>query len=426
MFPIKTALLPGRFFCYAKRISPIFMTKKLLVSNRAREINPSPIRKFLPMAERAESRGIKIFKLNVGDPDIIPPGEFMRAVKAYRQKNLGYAPSTGILRHVEAWQKYYRRLGVRLSRSDLIPTVGCAEAIGFALQAVADVGDEVLVFEPLYANYKSFAVMLGIKLVPVALNIGTGFILNSSKDVEKKISSKTKAIVVINPDNPTGKLWSEAELYMLETLAKKYNLFIIADETYREIRFSGRPQTMLSRKAAAQNVVVVDSISKRFSLPGARIGALASRNAEVMAAVLKFAQARLSVGTLEQYAAIPLLEHGKPYVSRLVKEYKKRQAAAVKGLKKIKGAKFVASQGAFYQTVALPIDNAERFVEFMLADFSYKNQTVMATPMQDFYISKGKGQNEIRIAYVLKVKELAKAMDVLARGLEAYKAACLR
>lgn len=397
------------------------MAKKLLVSNRARKITASPIRKFLPMAEAAENRGIKIFKLNVGDPDILPPGDFMRSVKMFRQKNLGYAPSTGIPQHIQAWQKYYRQIGVKLPCSSLIPTVGCAEAIGFALQAVADAGDEVIVFEPLYANYKSFAVILGIKLVPVALNIETGFVLDNIRDVEAKISSKTKAVVVINPDNPTGKLWSEAELRMLEALAKKYNLFIISDETYREIRFSGRPQTMLSRKVVAQNVIVVDSISKRFSLPGARIGILVSRNTEVMTAVLKFAQARLSVGTLEQYATIPLLEHGKAYVNRLVKEYKKRQGVVVRGLRKIKGARFIPAQGAFYQCAALPIDDAEKLVAFMLNKFSYKNCTVMVTPMEDFYVSKGKGKNEIRIAYVLNSKKLSEAMIVLTKGVEAYK-----
>jgi aspartate aminotransferase len=369
----------------------------------------------------AESRGIKVFRLNVGDPDLAPPKEFYKVIRNYRQPTLGYAPSPGIAEHTAAWQKYYQQFGVKLSANQIIPTVGCAEAIMLALQAAADIGDEVIVFEPLYTSYKSFSVMAGIKLVPVLLPIEKNFALPNPFVIEKKISKRTKAIVVINPDNPTGKLWSEDELDTIVSIAKKHNLFIISDETYREIRFDGKkPICLLTRSDAREHIILCDSVSKRFSMPGARIGAVSSFNNKVMQSILKFAQARLSAGTLEQLGTVPLLKNSKPYVSKIVKEYKARQKVVAMGLKKIRGAVFKPAQGAFYQAVGLPIKDSEDFVKFMISKFSYHNKTVMVTPMQDFYITPGKGKNEIRIAYVLNSRDLKEAMDVLRRGVAAY------
>ncbi len=370
--------------------------------------------------QAAEAKGIKVFRLNVGDPDLSPPPEFLKTIKSYNQKTLSYAPSPGIKAHTEAWQKYYRQFGVDLPMSAIIPTVGCAEAIMLALQAVADFGDEIIVFEPLYASYKSFSVIAGIKLVPVTLPIDKNFALPKAEYIEKRITSKTKAIVIINPDNPTGKLWSPSELATIVAIAKKHNLFIISDETYREIRFSGKPYSLLADKSAQKHVIMTDSVSKRFSMPGARIGCVASFNTDVMTAILKFAQARLSAGTLEQLGLVPLLNNSRPYVSKVVQEYKRRQKVVAQGLKKIKGAVFKPAMGAFYQAVGLPVDNAEEFVKFMIGKFNYKGKTVMVTPMQDFYITAGKGKNEIRIAYVLNVNDLKQAMEVLRRGVEAY------
>ena len=393
---------------------------KLQVSKRGREVIASPIRKFLPLLLAAERQGVRVFRLNVGDPDLSPPADFFRVIKNYHQPTLSYAPSPGILAHTQAWQKYYRQFGVNLSLNNIIPTVGGAEAIMLALQAVADPGDEIIVFEPLYASYKSFSVMAGIRLVPITLPIKNNFALPPIVEIEKKLTKKTKAIVVINPDNPTGKLWSKQELANIIKLAKKYNLFVIADETYREIRFAGKPYCMLSDKTALQHLILTDSVSKRFSMPGARIGCVASFNSEVMSAILKFAQARLSAGTLEQLGLVPLLNNSRPYVSKIVREYRRRQKVMVEALKKIKGAVFRPAMGAFYQAVALPIKDAEDFVKFMIGKFRYKNQTVMVTPMKDFYITKGLGKNEVRIAYVLNTKDLKQALDVLRRGLEAY------
>lgn len=393
---------------------------KLEVSKRGQGVIASPIRKFLPLIQKAESKGVKVFKLNVGDPDLSPPPQFLQTIKKYNQKTLGYAPSPGLLVHMQAWQKYYKQFGVNLELNQMLPTVGCAEAIMLALQAVADFGDEIIVFEPLYASYKSFSVIAGIKLVPVTLSIENNFQMPSVREIEKKITSKTKAIVIINPDNPTGKLWSEAELKSVVAIAKKHGLFIISDETYREIRFTGKPYCLLKNKDARNLVILTDSVSKRFSMPGARIGCISSYNPEVMSAVLKFAQARLSAGTLEQLGLVPLLNSSAPYVNKVVIEYKKRQKVVANGLAQIKGAIYKPAMGAFYQAVKLPIDNSEEFVKFMIGEFSYKNKTVMVTPMKDFYITSGLGKQEIRIAYVLNTKDLTEAMDILKRGVQAY------
>ncbi len=394
--------------------------QKLKVSKRANSVIASPIRKFLPLMLGAEKRGVEIFKLNVGDPDLEVPRVFFKTIKSYKRKNLGYAPSPGITEHSKAWQKYYRQFGVKLDSSNIIPTVGCAEAIMLALQAVADYGDEIIVFQPLYTSYKGFAAMAGIKLVPITLRAEDNFVMKNSKEIEKKITKKTKAIVVINPDNPTGKLWSEKELKMILAIVAKHKLFLISDETYREIRFSGKPVCLLKESKYKANIIVTDSVSKRFSMPGARIGCVVSFNKDVMGAVLKFAQARLSAPSLEQLGTVPLLNNSKVYVSKVVKEYKKRKEVVYNALKKMSGVIFSNPQGAFYQAVALPIKDAEDFVKFMLNEFSYKGKTVMVTPMEDFYITKGMGRNEIRIAYVLNIKALKQAMEVLGRGLEAY------
>jgi aspartate aminotransferase len=395
--------------------------QKLQVSKRGQNVIASPIRKFLPYVLAAEKKGIKVFKINVGDPDLVPPADFFKVIRAYAGKSLPYTPSPGIPAHTAAWQKYFTQFGVNLPMSGIIPAVGCAEAILLAMQAVCDPGDELMVFEPLYSSYKSFAVMTGIKLVPVLLPFEKNFALPPAAEIEKKITKKTKAIVVINPDNPTGKLWSEKELNTVVAIAKKHNLFIISDETYREIRFDGKkPISLLANKAARQNVIVCDSASKRFTMPGARTGVVASFNEQVMHTILKFAQARLSTPTLEQLALVPVLNNSSPYVNKLVKEYKKRRDVIAVGLAKIPGVVFKPAQGAIYQALKIPVKESEDFVKFMVSKFSYKGKTVMVTPMQDFYITPGRGHSEIRLAYVLDSKELKEAMEILRRGLEAY------
>ncbi|MDR3642740.1 MAG: pyridoxal phosphate-dependent aminotransferase [Candidatus Doudnabacteria bacterium] len=395
--------------------------QKLQVSKRGQDVIASPIRKFLPLMQATEKKGIKVLKINVGDPDLQPPAEFFKVVRSYAGKSLPYTPSPGIPAHTAAWQTYFRQFGVELPMSGIIPTVGCAEAILLAMQAVCDPGDELMVFEPLYSSYKSFAVMTGIKLVPVLLPFEKNFALPPAAEIEKKISAKTKAIVVINPDNPTGKLWTDQELKTVVAIAKKHNLFIISDETYREIRFDGKkPASLLADKSAREHVIVCDSASKRFTMPGARTGVVVSFNEQVMRTLLKFAQARLSTPTLEQLGLVPVLNNSKPYVNKIVKEYKKRRDVIAEGLGKIPGVVFKPAQGAIYQALQIPVKESEDFVRFMVSEFSYKGKTVMVTPMQDFYITPGRGRSEIRLAYVLDSRLLKEAMEILRRGLEAY------
>ena len=393
----------------------------LQVSKRTQKIIASPIRKFFPLVLEAEKKGVKVFKLNVGDPDIEPPRQLWRALKNYKSKNLPYAPSPGILEHTQAWVKYYSDFGVKLQANQIIPTVGCAEAILLAFMAVTDPGDELIVFEPLYSSYKGIAAMCNVKLVPVTLKVENNFSLPSFKEIEKKISKKTKAIVVINPNNPTGTILKPQDFNLIGAIAKKYNLFIISDETYREIVFEGEPSTFLKMKNVSSNVIVVDSVSKRFSCPGARIGCIASYNQEVMAGVLKIAQTRLSAPTLEQYALIPLLKNSKKYTKEIVREYQKRCDTVFEELRKIPDVICRKPQGAFYIIAKLPVDDSEKFATFLIKDFQHHKKTVLIAPARDFYISNNLGKNEARIAYVLKTNELKEATQLLRLALEKYK-----
>ena len=392
----------------------------LKLSKRAAATAPSPIRKFLPLILAAEKRGVKIFKLNVGDPEIMPAVIFWQTIKDFPAGNLKYAPSPGFEPHVAAWLSYYRRLNIKLKPEQLIPTVGAAEAILYALMAVADAGDEVLVFEPFYPSYKSFATMLGIKLRAVTLKSENQYSLPPTEKISQKISQKTKALVVINPNNPTGTIFTPQEMARLISIAKKYRLFIIADETYRDIIFRGKAQSILKLAGAKNCAIVVDSASKRFSLPGARIGCLVSYQPAVMEGVLKFCMARLSAPTLEQFALIPLLQNPLPYLKKIKAAYFRRCQTVIKELKKIPGISFCPPAGAFYISVKLPVAKAEDFIIFLLKKFRYQGQTVALTPLSGFYQTPGQGQSEVRIACVLSPQQLKTALKILGLGLAAY------
>lgn len=394
----------------------------LNVSKRTQQLIASPIRKFLPLVQQIEKKGIKVFKLNVGDPDIAPPPLFLQTIRKYHKKNLRYAPSPGIAEHVAAWIKYYSGFGVKLQPQNIVPTVGGAEGIILAMMAIANPGDEIIVFEPLYTSYKGFATMCDVKLVPVTLRVENNFALPQAKEIEKKITKKTKAIVVINPNNPTGSALSEKEIRMVLKIAKKHSLFVISDETYREIVFVGRPNCLLKYAEAKNNLILVDSASKRFSMPGARIGCIVSYNPDVMWSILKLAMIRLSVPTLEQYGLVPILKNSKPYTAKLMREYKRRRDMVFNALSQMPGVKCQKPQGAFYIIAQLPVANAEDFIKFLLTDFNYQGKTVLLTPAAEFYMTKGIGKDEIRIAYVLNTAELKQAMIVLEKALEAYKA----
>jgi len=393
------------------------MTK---ISKRTNQLSASPIRKFLPDVLTNEKRGIKVFKLNVGDPDITPPKEFLQAIKKFKQKNIGYAPSPGIKEHVKAWVKYYSNFNIKLKPENIIPTVGAGEAILMSMIAVADRGDEIIVFEPLYANFIGFAKIAGVKLIPITLDIKNNFALPKTSEIKKKITKKTKAIIIINPNNPTGTNFSNKEIKNLISIAKQKNLFIISDETYREIVFDTKPNSLLKFSQIKDRLIIIDSASKRFSLPGARIGCLVSLNKNISWALLKLAMIRLSAPTIEQYGLIPLLKNSKAYTKKITTEYQKRGEFVFNALSKMPGVICKKPQGAFYIMAKLPVKNAEDFIKFMLTKFNYKKQTVLLTPASEFYVSKNKGINEVRIAYVLKVSELKPAMQVLARGLEGY------
>lgn len=391
------------------------------VSQRVKSMQASPIRKFAPLAEAAKQRGVFIYHLNIGQPDMETPQLIRKTFGHYKGKVVLYAPSQGIPEVISAWQRYYLSHGISLEKENILVTMGGSEAIMFALMAVCDPEDEVIIFEPFYPNFGGFAQMANIKLVPITLSVKDNFKLPSWEILKSKITTKTKAILICNPNNPTGAVYPKEELQPLVNLAYKNNLFFIADEVYREFIFNDQEHTsILEFTEIRDRAILIDSVSKRFNHCGGRVGCLVSRNEELMANVLKMAQARLAVPTLEQMSVIPLLRAPKEYTDSVREEYQKRRDLVLKALQSIPGVECAEPQGAFYIIAKLPVQSSEEFVKWMLTDFNYNNKTVMVTPAQDFYVTQGLGQNEIRIAYVLKEKDIAEAMDILKRGLEEY------
>lgn len=379
------------------------------------------MRKFAPLIRAAEQSGTTVIKLNIGDPDLPVPRAFLRTVAAQTDRvTLPYAPSTGLPEHVAAWLKYYRGLGVSLETNQVLPTTGGAEAIQMSLLAVADPGDEVLVFEPLYSGFKSAAGMFNIRFVPVPLRLVTDFALPPNREIVRLITPKTRAVVVINPDNPTGKLWRRAELDRLVALTVKHNLFLISDETYREIVFRGRPTTMLRDRRARERLIVVDSLSKRFSMPGARLGAVVSRHPGAMKAATKFAMARLSSPTLEQLGSVPLLAAAGRHTRNIAAEYRRRRDAVTEELAKLPGVSWHEPGGAFYIVIRLPVADSEQFVRFLIGRFRSHGETVMVTPMADFYMTPGAGRDEIRLAFVRPPAVLRRAVRLVGQALRQF------
>lgn len=396
--------------------------QKLTTSSRAIATPPSPIRKLVPLAEAAKRQGVKVYHLNIGQPDIKSPQRFLNALKAYPDKIVAYENSLGNPDLRQALAKYYRSHKIDLSLENIIVTTGASEAIIFALLAVCDSEDECLVFEPFYANYLSFASMAGITLKAISTQAKNGFRLPQEKTIEQKISKKTRALVIINPNNPTGTVYSKKELLTIDKLARHYNLFIIADETYREFVYDSKNHhSLLTIRRNPKNVILVDSLSKRFSLCGARIGCLVSFNQQILEAATKFAQARLSSPTIAQYAATQALKTPKTYFSRVNREYQARRDVLIQELQKIPGIFVMKPKGAFYTVVKLPVKNAEDFARWLLTDFRYQNTTLMLAPAKGFYLSRNLGKNEVRIAYVLNPRALKKATSLLKKALEIYE-----
>ncbi len=381
----------------------------------------SPIRKLVPFAEKAKSKGIRVIHLNIGQPDIPTPEIALQAVKNQDLKVLAYSRTEGSDSYRNKLAAYYAKHQVQLTKEDIIVTTGGSEALSFAMATVADSGDEIIIPEPFYANYNGFAAANDLKVVPIASSISQNFALPPIQDFEKLINHRTKAILICNPGNPTGYLYTLKELEDLATLARKHNIFLIADEVYREFTYgNSKHHSILSLSEMEQHAIVIDSVSKRYSMCGARIGCLVSKNSDFIHTALKFAQARLSPPTYAQIAAEAALDTPASYFLGVNKEYEHRRNVLIAGLKAIPGVEVANPKGAFYCVVALPVKNADHFAQWLLESFSYEGDTVMVAPAAGFYATEGLGINEIRIAYVLEQKELLQAIHILEKALERY------
>ena len=391
------------------------------ISEKAILMPASPIRKLVPYAEKAKKAGKIVYHLNIGQPDIETPEVALNAVRNMHQKVIEYSHSAGFESYRNALSAYYIKTGINVQPEDIIITTGGSEALIFGFMTTCNPGDEIIIPEPFYANYNGFAVTAGLTVVPVTASIESGFALPPVEEIEKKITSKTKAIVICNPGNPTGYLYSKEELEQLATIVKKHDLFLYADEVYREFCYDGAvPFSVMNLAGIEDNVIMIDSVSKRYSMCGARIGALISKNKEVMAAALKFGQARLSPPTIDQIASEAALNTPQSYFDNVVAEYVERRNIMVDGLNSIPGVFCPKPSGAFYCVAKFPVDDAEKFCQWLLEDFEFEGQTVMMAPANGFYATKGAGQQEARIAYVLNQDSLKKAVICLREALKVY------
>ncbi|KAF0197385.1 MAG: aspartate aminotransferase [Bacillota bacterium] len=392
------------------------------LSNRGINIPASPIRKLVPFADEAKNRGIKVYHLNIGQPDIETPVEMWDRIKNYEEKVLAYGPSNGLLEFRKGLSNYYAKYDVHVSPSEIIITTGGSEALLFAMLATCDAGDEVLVPEPFYANYNGFAVYGDIKVVPVTARAEDGFRLPPKEHFLQKITPRTRAILISNPGNPTGVVYTKEELQVVADIAISHNLYIIADEVYREFVYDGEKYTsIMTISGVEQHAIIADSISKRFSACGARIGNLVSKNKVLMDSIMRFAQARLCPPTLEQVGAIGALDVPESYFEGILTEYQNRRNIIYEGIMSIPGAVCMRPKGAFYVIAKLPIDDGDAFAQWMLEEFSLDGATTMVAPAAGFYATPVLGKDEIRLAYVLKPADLTQAMRVLAAGVEKYR-----
>ncbi len=391
------------------------------ISLRGESIQESPIRKLSAVAIKTKESGKKVYHLNIGQPDIPTPPEFFNAIRSYSENVLSYGPSDGIVELKDAMIQYFERYNIGLSRENLTITYGGSEAVSFAFSIVGDPGDEIIIPEPFYTNYNGYATMSNLKIIPVQTEAETGFHLPDISEIEKNITKRTKAILICSPNNPTGTIFSEQEIRKLGALAKEHGLFLIADEVYKEFTYDGiRHFSVLEIEDLKDNVIVVDSISKRYSSCGARIGAMITRNESVMKSVLKFAQARLCPPTLEQLGAAATYKLPHIYFEDIKKEYQQRRDTLYDVLTSNKDIILRKPEGAFYLMAKLPVDNSDTFARWMLESFDVGNETVMVAPGGGFYSSKGKGTNEVRIAYVLDSEKLKTAGEIILKAIEKY------
>lgn len=393
----------------------------LKISAKSHKLPISPIRQLVPLAEAAAERGTHIYKLNIGQPDIQTPKEATEAVQTVTDRIFPYSHSAGLLSYRQKLADYYRRQGLRVDVDDIIVTLGGTEAAQMAMLICANPGEEILVPEPFYANYNTFAASYDCILVPVTSSIDDKFALPPIEDFARRINSRTRAILICNPNNPTGYLYSPEEMKKLADIVSHYNLYLISDEVYREFCYDGKRQTSaLSLKGIDDNVIVIDSVSKRYSMCGVRLGNIVSRNKEVMAAALKLAQARLSPPYLAQIAASAAMDTPQSYYDDVVKEYTRRRDCLVEGLNAIKGVFAPKPEGAFYVMARLPVDDAHRFACWMLEEFSHNGATVQIAPASGFYATPGRGRDEARLAYVLNCDDLRAACECLREALRIY------
>ena len=393
----------------------------LSISKKGQMMPPSPIRKLVPYADAAKKRGIKVYHLNIGQPDIETPKIALDALKNINLKVIEYSHSAGILSFREKLCKYYEENNIHVTPDDIIVTTGGSEAILFTFGSIMDNDDEVIIPEPYYANYNGFAINAGVKVVPVMSHIEENYALPPIEEFEKYITPKTKAILICNPNNPTGYLYSREEIEKLGELVKKHNVFLIADEVYREFVYDGTEHfSVMHLKGIEQNTILVDSVSKRYSACGFRIGMVISKNKDVMTTAMKFAQARLSPPTFGQIAAEAAIDVDKSYFEAIKKEYVARRNVVIEGIKSIPGAYCPTPKGAFYVMAKLPIDDSDKFCQWLLEKFNENNETVMLAPATGFYSVPERGLQEVRISYVLNVDDMKRSMELLKKAIEIY------
>lgn len=391
------------------------------ISNRIMDMKFSEIRRLIPFANEAKEKGIKVHHLNIGQPDVETPEEFFTAVNNYKGETLKYENSQGMMELIESIVKYYKGINIDFNKEDIYITNGASEGILFSLMTICDFGDEIIVPEPYYTNYNNIAALAGVTIKSFRTYREDGFHLKSKEDIVKIIGKKTKAILISNPGNPTGVVYSKEEVRLLSDIAKENDLYIIADEVYREFVYDGLEYTsFMSMEDILDRVILIDSISKRYSACGARIGMIASKNKEVSNEFLKLCQSRLSVSTLDQVGAANLINVSKEYFTKVNKEYEKRRNILFEGLMNIPGVSCEKPSGAFYIIVKLPVKDSAHFAKWLLTDFNYNNKTVMITPAAGFYATDGVGVDEVRLSYCINSDNLKEAVSILDKGLHEY------
>jgi aspartate aminotransferase len=391
------------------------------LSHRGEIMPPSPIRKLVPYADQAKEKGRHVYHLNIGQPDIHTPDTYWNAIRHHGRKVLEYGPSAGLTSYRKKLVEYYRKLDINVDHENIIVTTGGSEAIIFTMMAITDPGDEIIIPEPFYTNYNGFAIEAAARIVTISSRIEDDFQLPPIDSIRKKITTRTRAIMICNPNNPTGYVYSKEEMDSLRGIVKEHDLFLLADEVYREFCYDGLKHTsVLHFKDIDEQAVLLDSISKRYSACGARIGCIVTRNSKVLNAALKFGMARLCPPTLEQLGAEAGIETPGNYFAEVLEEYTERRNVMVSALRSMPGVMAPNPRGAFYLVARLPVDNADKFARWLLTDFHVDNETVMVAPANGFYSTPGSGVNEVRIAYVLNVQDIKRAMYILAEGLKNY------